>query len=183
MVFALLFWTSARAEAQVSHQDWGFTLQGGGHLVTGEGPFAVGPTLGLAANYGVHPMWNVGAELMLATPIPTSAGVEFSVVGGAFAGVSTVFDVLKIVPWLRLSGGVLLERLPETLVGSDLVTMGPYVANPALMLSLGVDIRKKRASSWGIQADVIAAGRPEWQWARHVRLAARFTWMRSRSAI
>ena len=165
------------AFAQVSHQDWGLTLSGGPLLETGFKPFAVGPALAFSANYGLHPIWNLGGEFLVSTPIPTKGPGGPWLTTGAFVGVSTTFDVLSVVPWLRLSAGTLLEHL------ADDERRNRLVFNPAVMASLGVDIRKTRDHAWGAQADVIAAARPHWQWARYVRIAVRYTWMRSRSGI
>lgn len=172
--------------AQVSHQDTGFTLSGGGIVQTAYRPAGIGPSMAGAVNYGIHPMWNVGGELQISMPVqfahsenPHSLnGAQPYFSGGAFVGVSTIFDVLKVVPWIRVSGGTLLEPLYDHPDGNPNLRL-----NPALMLGLGVDVRKHRDHAWGAHMDVIAAARTEWEWARYVRFGVRYTWMKSKSAI
>lgn len=186
VIAALLFgiFTADSARAQVSHRDWGFTALAGPTLRTGDRPTALGPHIGFGANYGFHPMWNFSSELTVALPVSfvdeERAPDGFSgpyLSAGAFVGISTVFDVLKIVPWLRIAGGTLLE---QRVAWDEQKRVG---LNPALMLSLGLDVRKVRDHAWGAQADLIAAARPDWRWAHYVRLSLRYTWMRSRSGI
>lgn len=172
IVFALSLF-AVTAHAQVSDEDWGFTLSGGPLIRTGPSPPGVGPALGFRANKGVHPLWNLGVEAMLALPVTTNGHGPY-LSGGLFAGFSTSLDVVSVVPWAGLSLGVLFEP------GSP---DHSAVANPAAMLSVGLDVRKKRDSSWGFQADVIGALQPKFDAARYVRVGFRYTWMRSKSGI
>lgn len=161
------------AVAQVSDEDWGLTLSVGPLVRTGPAPPGLGPALGFRANKGIHPLWNLGVETMLALPVPLRDGNPYFS-GAVFAGVSTNFDVIAVVPWIGLSAGMLIEpAAPDH----------DQAVNAALMASFGIDVRKHRDHSMGVQADVIAAFTPSFDAARYVRVAFRYTWMRSRSGI
>lgn len=171
MIISLL--AASSATAQVSDQDWGLTLSMGPLIRTGTGPPGLGPAVGFRANKGIHPLWNLGVETMLAVPVPLRDGNPY-VSGGIFAGVSSNLDVVAVVPWLGVSLGLLFEP------GSP---DHKRAVNPALMMSAGIDVRKQRDHSMGIQADVIGALEPKLHFARYVRVAFRYTWMRSRGGI
>lgn len=157
----------------MSDEDWGLTLSVGPLFQTGTGPSGMGPALGFRANKGVHPLWNLGVEGLLAMPVPFRDGNPY-LSGGVFAGVTTNLDVVAAVPWLGVSLGLLFEP------GSP---DHDRAVNPALMMSAGIDVRKHRDHSLGFQADVIGALEPKLHFARYVRVAFRYTWMRSRGGI
>lgn len=160
------------AHAQVSDEEWALTLGAGASLRTNGAPYAAGPSLFFRAQYGVHPLWNLAIESSLATHF--DAGDDTYITGGAFAGASTMLDVVAIVPWVGVYlGGIFEPGAPDTDV----------VANPAAMISAGIENRKRRTRSWGVQLDVIGALQPELDFARYMRLSFRFSWIIDRDAI
>lgn|GEM_PF-4376528 len=168
LLVATLFSFTTAAHAQVSDGDWGLTLSTGPMIRTGPKVPAVGPAVAFRASYGVHPLWNLTLESIFALPVPTKEQpVYFQ--GGAFAGVATQLDVVAIVPWLGVAAGMLIE--PGARVHSRTVL-------PALMGTFGIDVRKHRSHSMGVQADLIATFDPKLDVKRYVRVAFRYTWMR-----
>lgn len=159
---------ASSADAQVSEGDWGLTLSAGPMIRTGPKVPAVGPAVGFRASYGVHPLWNLTLESIVALPVPTQKQ-PYYVQGGVFAGVATQLDIVTVVPWLGVSAGMLVE--PGARVHSRTVL-------PALMGTFGIDVRRRRDHSMGVQADVIATFDPKFDVKRYVRIAFRYTWMR-----
>lgn len=167
LLVATLFWTP-NVHAQVSDGDWGLTLSAGALIRTGPKQVAIGPDLGFRASYGVHPLWNLHVETTLALPVPLKDQPAY-VQGGVFGGVSTQLDMVAVVPWLGISGGMLIE--PGARVHDRTVL-------PAVKASFGIDVRRRRDHSMGVQADLIATFDPKFDVKRYVRIAFRYTWMR-----
>lgn len=130
---------------------------------------AVGPVAGFRASYGINPLWNLMVETTLALPVPTSKDEPHYLQGGFFAGAATQLDMVAVVPWLGLAIGGLIE--PGARVHSKTVL-------PALMATVGIDVRKRRTHSMGVQGDLVATFDPRFDVKRYVRVAFRFTWMR-----
>lgn len=135
---------------------------------TGPKQVAIGPNVGFRASYGVHPLWNLHVETMLSLPVPLKEEPMY-LQGAFFAGVSSQLDMLTVVPWLGVSGGMLIE--PGARVHDRTVL-------PAIMASVGIDVRRRRDHSMGVQADLMATFDPAFDVKRYVRVAFRYTWMR-----
>lgn len=163
-----VFCCSQLAHAQVSDGDWGLTLSAGTIIRTGPEAAAIGPHVGFRASRGLHPLWNVYAEAGLGAPVPFNEEPAYAH-GSVFVGVSSQLDITKIVPWIGLAGGMLIE--PKMAAHERAVF-------PSIMASLGVDVRKHRRYSMGIQADVVSIFEPAFDPARYVRVSYRFTWMK-----
>lgn len=157
----------------MSDDDWGLTLTVGPIIHSGTGGPGIGPAVGFRAARGVHPLWNLHVEASLAAPVPLREGNAY-VSGGVFAGVSTALDVVSVVPWLGVAAGALVEPgAPDHARALNFAWMG----------TVGVDVRKRRDRSMGVQVDVIGAIEPKLHFARYVRASFRYTWMRSRGGI
>lgn len=170
--FLALSALSRDAQAQVSDEEWALTLGAGASLRADGAPYAAGPSLFFRAQYGVHPLWNLTVESSLATFFEPDDDPYLS--GGLFAGASTMLDVVAIVPWVGVYlGGLFEPGAPDTDV----------VANPAAMISVGIENRRRRTRSWGGQIDVVGALQPDLDFARYVRLSFRFSWIVDRDAI
>lgn len=107
-------------------------------------------------------------EAALALPVPLK-DQPYYLQGAFFGGISTQLDMVAVVPWLGLSGGMLIE--PGARVHDRTVL-------PAIMASVGIDVRRRRDHSMGVQADLIATFDPGFDVKRYVRIAFRYTWMR-----
>lgn len=171
MLFSLV--AASSAYAQVSDEDWGLTLSVGPLFGSGATPPSAGPAVGFRASRGVHPLWNLHVEGMIAAPIPFDHESAYPT-GGVFVGVSTALDVVTVVPWIAISAGMLVE--PGAPDQSQAVI-------PAWIGTVGIDVRKRRDYSMGVQADVFGSNQPTLHFARYVRVAFRYTWMRSRGGI
>lgn len=167
LLVAALF-CAPKGYAQVSDGDWGLTLTAGTLVRTGPKQAAIGPSVGFRASYGIHPLWNVHMEGTLALPVPLKDQPHY-LQGGFFGGISTQLDVVTVVPWLGVSGGMLIE--PGARVHDRTVL-------PAIKASVGIDVRRRRERSMGVQADLIATFDPRFDVKRYVRIAFRYTWMR-----
>lgn len=157
------------ADAQTSEGDWGLTLSVGPMIRTGPKIPAVGPAVGFRASYGVHPLWNLTLESLVSLPVPTKKEQPHYLQGGFFAGLSSQLDMVAVVPWLGVAAGALIE--PGARVHTRTVL-------PAIMATVGIDVRQHRTHSMGVQADLIATFDPKFDVKRYVRVAFRYTWMR-----
>ena len=100
-----------------------------------------------AVHYGVSDWWSLGATVAYAQhfALPRAEGTaQTASVGSLYLGPSLVIDVVRVVPFIALGGGLHVD-------GGALRPEGGVT--PSLRGELGFDVRYASGWTWGLAAD------------------------------